>query len=209
MDDFELTIRVRNNQLVARRRELGMSSGRFAEVVNVYRSEYSGFETMRISPVTKHGDWKASAKRIAAFHCVEPGELWPESVLRVQSPVAVRTFAADELARLMPPAADRPALLASDVARLRHIVLACTPREEKILRMHHVDGLTLGEVGDYFGISRERVRQIELKATAKVRAAARKAEGVARRKADTAGWRDGRDRYLPPPQPEPETASHE
>ena len=55
----------------------------------------------------------------------------------------------------------------------RRILSKLTPREEKVLRMRFGVGQdaeqTLSEVGDFFEVSRERVRQIETKALKKLR----------------------------------------
>ena len=56
---------------------------------------------------------------------------------------------------------------------LREILKCLSPREEKILRMRYgIDfnmNHTLGEIGEDFALSRERIRQIEEKAIAKLR----------------------------------------
>jgi RNA polymerase primary sigma factor len=57
--------------------------------------------------------------------------------------------------------------------RLREILADLTPREQKIvaLRFGLEDGVmhTLEEVGNEFGVTRERIRQIEAKALEKIR----------------------------------------
>ena len=44
-----------------------------------------------------------------------------------------------------------------------------TEREQKILRMRYCDEMTLVEIGQYFGVTRERIRQIEAKAMRKMK----------------------------------------
>jgi len=57
--------------------------------------------------------------------------------------------------------------------RIREVIIDLTPREQKILRMRFGldDGVThtLEEVGKEFGVTRERIRQIEAKALDKIR----------------------------------------
>jgi RNA polymerase primary sigma factor len=57
--------------------------------------------------------------------------------------------------------------------RLKEILVDLTPRERKILSMRFglEDGIThtLQEVGEEFGVTRERIRQIEAKALEKIR----------------------------------------
>jgi len=58
-------------------------------------------------------------------------------------------------------------------ARLKEILVDLTPREQKILAMRFglEDGIThtLEEVGQEFGVTRERIRQIEAKSLEKIR----------------------------------------
>ena len=44
-----------------------------------------------------------------------------------------------------------------------------TEKEQKILRMRYCDGMTLVEIGQRFGVTRERIRQIEAKALRKMK----------------------------------------
>ena len=57
--------------------------------------------------------------------------------------------------------------------QIKEIVNDLQPREQKILRMRFGldDGIThtLEEVGNEFGVTRERIRQIEFKALEKIR----------------------------------------
>jgi len=64
--------------------------------------------------------------------------------------------------------------------RVRHILKTLTPREEKVLKMRFgidvASEHTLEEVGKDFGVTRERVRQIEVKALRKLRHPSRSKE---------------------------------
>jgi len=64
--------------------------------------------------------------------------------------------------------------------RARRVLACLTPREEKILRMRFGVGElkdhTLEEIGEVFTLTRERIRQIEAKALAKLRAPQRSRE---------------------------------
>ncbi|MBU1577783.1 MAG: RNA polymerase sigma factor RpoD [Candidatus Edwardsbacteria bacterium] len=71
---------------------------------------------------------------------------------------------------LTPEEASTYELLKNDITKVLHLL---TPREQKILRMRFgLDGEwahTLEEVGREFGVTRERIRQIEAKALMKLR----------------------------------------
>lgn len=44
-----------------------------------------------------------------------------------------------------------------------------SPREKEVLKWRHVDHLTLDETGKIYGVTRERIRQVEKKAIRKIR----------------------------------------
>lgn len=57
--------------------------------------------------------------------------------------------------------------------KVRRVLATLDPREEKVLRMRFgidgYEGLSLEKIGKEFGLTRERIRQIELRALAKLR----------------------------------------
>ena len=78
-------------------------------------------------------------------------------------------------AKIVPPT---EAMLQMDLSeRTRKILTTLTPREEKVLKMRFgIDekaDYTLEEVGEKFGVTRERIRQIEAKALRKLRHSSR------------------------------------
>jgi len=78
-------------------------------------------------------------------------------------------FVEDE--KIPPPSVDAARNLLKE--RLQEILVDLTPREQKILALRFglEDGIThtLEEVGNEFGVTRERIRQIEAKALEKIR----------------------------------------
>lgn len=62
--------------------------------------------------------------------------------------------------------------------QMGHVLASLTPREEKVLRMRYGIGepttYSLEEIGSRFALTRERIRQIELKALRKLRHATRR-----------------------------------
>ena len=78
-------------------------------------------------------------------------------------------FGEDE--KVPPPSVEAARNLLKE--RLKEILIDLTPREQKILAMRFGldDGVThtLEEVGSEFGVTRERIRQIEAKALEKIR----------------------------------------
>jgi RNA polymerase primary sigma factor len=72
---------------------------------------------------------------------------------------------------------DDPAEVAQDreiAAKLTQLIRELSPREELVITARFVEGKTLEEVGQRFQLTRERIRQIEEKALAKLRRAAKR-----------------------------------
>ena len=170
MKDFELEVRLRNNQLKRRRLELGMSGAELARAVGVNQNTYSAMETMRISPLTKGGEWTQTALKIADFHGLGPDELWPPSVLGVRRTMATLAASGEDIAALASalPNAERQLDGAQTVRLLRS---SLTPRDWEIVSALVIDGDTLEDAGVAHDLSRERVRQIKEKALWKIRKA--------------------------------------
>lgn len=81
-----------------------------------------------------------------------------------------------ELSNLVPDTSPGPQEIVEDKDRVKILleyVDKLEPRENKVIRMRYGldDGnfRTLDEVGQYFGVSRERIRQIEMKAIKKLK----------------------------------------
>lgn len=69
-----------------------------------------------------------------------------------------------------PPPAFVPALFGEvDPQRVADLIAALPVRERLLFTLRFHDHLTLAEIGDVFGISRERVRQIESNVIQKMR----------------------------------------
>lgn len=173
--DFEVTVRVRNNHLKSRRDELGFSQKDMAAILGVGGSTYAQFESMRTSPISTKGHWKGVPLALASFFNVMPEELFPDEVMSVTTPVVVRKVFADELiaitngsSRLCLPAS--AAYDATELSeQLSEALHTLTPREQKVMRMRFHDDLTIEAVGCELFITRERARQIEMKALRKLR----------------------------------------
>lgn len=182
--DFEVTIRIKNNQVRERRLELGMTQPQFAKAVECSSALVSAIECMRESPFTKKGEWKRWAKRMAEFLQVDPDTLWPKTILEVKKTVAVRRMDAPEM--LLTTNSQSSQLLALPpsehavddelAADIREAMKQClTPREYKVLSLRFgIDDpdeqdMTLAQVGKAIGTQSERARQIEAKALRKLR----------------------------------------
>jgi RNA polymerase sigma factor (sigma-70 family) len=179
-EDFDVTIKFRNNHLVEFREKMGMSAPKFAEWLEVSYHSYSRYESLRDAPIDRHGEWKRLAKYIAKRLKMKPEEIWPESVLCVQNPkvsLKLEGRRALAFARMFPqlPAPDDAVLEKERKEQVEEAFEDLTARERIVLRARfgmgsHEEPLTMVEVGKLIGgRSPERVRQIEAKALRKLR----------------------------------------
>jgi RNA polymerase sigma factor (sigma-70 family) len=171
--EIELEMRLRNNRLKQRRRELCLSGPQIAEQIGICYGVYIALESMRRSPLGKTGEWRPVAMQIAKFHGASCEELWPDSVLSVTNPVVRREIdARDMLALLDPESHDPERLLAQkeDAEGISRALDNLSARESDIIVGRFYDGLTYEQVGArlHGRISGERVRQIERNALRKL-----------------------------------------
>lgn len=180
---LEITFKVRNNLLKARRVELGLTAKRAAKLARVNYSTWSSYESLRISPVNrKTGAPRRSAESIARFFRCHFDDIWPAAVseierteVRLLADIAdLRPALSEGTQRLALPVGDRESYY--DEQELRDTVAAVLaefkPRTQAILRRYF--GLdcpaeTLEEIGASMHLMRERVWQIKEQALAQLR----------------------------------------
>lgn len=111
--------------------------------------------------------WSKHAKAIARFWEVEPGKLFPEAVCQVSTNRIVATASAKELQR-----SPEDAFMELETSKTVRAVLGTLDEKEAdiIRRRFGLDGEeeTLEQVADAYGVGRERIRQIELRALRKL-----------------------------------------
>lgn len=182
MNEFELTLRLKNNLVKRRRVELGLSVRQAAEAAGVSYGLWLDLEGLKVSPLdtshraVKHGaKWRPSAVRMAVFLGCQPEELFPDVIVAVKAPTVVKEIKASEALALAGyaqtlelPGTPEAALLSEEMRRdVNRALKTISPREELVLRLRM--DRTLDEVAAEFGVTRERIRQIEAKALRKLR----------------------------------------
>jgi transcriptional regulator with XRE-family HTH domain len=165
MKDFEVTVRLKNNRLKARRTQLGMTARDFAAAAGVVYASYLSLENLKEYPAyqkdsvrgIKAGDWRPIAKKIAAFHGCSPWELFPNAVNRVQKSEIVAEFSLEQLPEAvienipqLLPSPEDAAILNQQKDRVRELLDELTPREADVIRRRYGIGCreeTLKEIG--------------------------------------------------------------
>lgn len=144
MKDFHVTIRVRNNQLVERREELGFSQEMFAAACGISIGMYGRYECLRENPLDYYERWKAVALSIANFLEEDPETLWPEVVLLVKNPVALKRVAPEDLGLLIGQYTELAALPPSSLLEekergelVAHVLETLTLNEGLVLQMRY------------------------------------------------------------------------
>lgn len=184
MKDFEVELRIKNNQIKERREKLGFSQGQLAEAAGISIYQLRKFEAIRTRSTDQWGKWKESALKLAEFLCVEPDILFPEAAKSVVQPVIRKKLDAMEI----------PALAGSGVGEAtaalvennpqerleRHAIRdkvqkalsALTPRHALALRLRFgFDGKPphkLDDVASVLNVTRETARQTILIALSRV-----------------------------------------
>ena len=189
MEDFAVQVRLYNNQLKERRLALKMTQKEIAEAIGISLGNYGPYEcfgyNLEKSNVPKPynpetGVWSNIAKSIAAFHCVELEQLFPESVLAVDRNLVERKLSGMAAEALVSEAQTRRSL-PPDVHFYEQKELSQTidaamvqlnPREKKVVsRLFYGSYATspTTSLAAEMGVTRERVRQIAAKALRKIR----------------------------------------
>jgi len=183
MKELHVTIQAKNNLLLERRQELGLSQGRMAQLIGTNLDYYSALENMRLSPLTHKGKWRTTALKCAEYFDCSPEELFPKGIIAVDSSRAERTMDYDELSppslseygkRLLLLSEPESMVEANELAQqIRGLTTTLTPREEQVLQLRFglngQDLHTLNEVAEIYKVGPERIRQIESKALRKLR----------------------------------------
>lgn len=181
MKELELSLRIRNNRLKERREALGMTQGEFAAAVGMNRSTYGALECLRLAPLGRSGEWKECVLQLARFHCVEPEELFPSTVLKIKTSSARRKIDGVEIGALLSGHAEPPLIEGPEevidrralMTALKDALVALPPIMSEVLRsrfgLDDVEPRTLEAIGEELGVGRTRVRQIEIDALERAR----------------------------------------
>jgi len=183
MKDLQVTVQIRNNQILERRVNLGITQATLSRATGISQSTCNGLETMRINPRSKKGGFILAAEKLGIFFKVSAEVLFPEKMSAITENKVVRemdveNFAAlaDNLPSLLPSPENAVIALERRDA-IEEALQTLSPKEAQVLKMRFGIGgsrdHTLKEVGEHFGVQQERIRQIESVALRKLRHPAR------------------------------------
>ena len=176
MNDYRVRISVRNARLLRAIEQAGHRAGaQFATAVGIsYGGSLLPYLNLTRSPLTPDGLLRECAWALCDFLNASPSDLWSDAQLQpLEKNHSSIDLDADSVQTLAcGPASTDPIRLASHAQASRIIQDALdslTPREANVIREHFFADSTLDEIAERMEITRERVRQIEVKALRKLR----------------------------------------
>jgi len=177
--DYRVTIKVRNARLLNALAEVGETVGqKLADKLGISYMSLLALSNLKASPIDKDGNIRPIVLKLCEFTNKTPLELFSvDQLIPLETNTAEVDMTADDVEQLLLPSDGNgnPEKLLLDVQgihKLHELVDTLTPRETKVIQLRFgfdCPDHTYEEVGQIFGVSRERIRQIEAKALRKLR----------------------------------------
>ena len=181
MSDYELELKVKNGPLMARIREAGYSTvNEFAKKNKLSPSAVGELVNLKVPAYLqsgpKQGELRPFVLRVMnVLYASSPLEIFPERHLFESLPQNrfIGHVNENELTQLTNMAADDPSRylerLEAGPGDLNELVGIITKRELEVLKLRFLENKTLSEIAAQFGLSRDRIRQIEQRAFHRLR----------------------------------------
>jgi RNA polymerase sigma factor (sigma-70 family) len=173
--DYRVTVRIRNNNILKLIEDKGLPQYKVASEIGISYVTLIRYINMAESPLDVKNSIKESALKICTYFGKSLDEVWSlEQLTPIESNTRELEYSYHELTRLE-NVSDPILSLENDQLKENIDFTLDTklrPVESKILKLRfgfEGDPLSLAQVGDMLGVSRERVRQIEAKALRKLR----------------------------------------
>ncbi|TXT26170.1 MAG: hypothetical protein FD131_4287 [Rhodocyclaceae bacterium] len=177
MSDYRVRITVRNARLLRAIEQAGHRPGaQFAAAVGIsYYGSLLPYLNLTRSPLNREGLLRECAWALCDHLRASPSDLWSDAQLQPleqnHSSVDLDADSVQALVCGTRTAAD-PLRLASRAQAgriLQGALDSLTPREANVIRERFFVGSSLDEIAEQMEVSRERIRQIEVKALRKLR----------------------------------------
>ena len=179
MKEFRLKVSVRNNLLLSAIEAQGFASvAEFERACEIGIGRINNLVAMREAPISTSGEFSKNAKLVMEVLGAAPTDLWTEQQLtiKLKTNSGERAIDADIVQHLLEqksrtdylPSPEDSLLAAETAAIVEQVLGTLKPREKDILQERFEKDLTLEEVGNHHGLSKERIRGIEAKALRKL-----------------------------------------
>lgn len=181
MKDYRISVKVRNNRLLKAIEEAGGKPGnKWCDKNGLTYKMVNDLINMTISPLLETGELSKTASMLCDVLGKIPDELWSAEQLRpLEKNFSELEMDYQQVVAMLP--SDEQSYL-PDFYKLENeqtrsliesALATLTVKERAVMRLRFEDDLTLEECGEMLGVTRERVRQIEIKALRKLRHPAR------------------------------------
>jgi len=172
--EFRATLRIQNHRLIKLREDLGLNQGQAATEIGICASQLGRFESLKMTPIGKSGAWIPTAIKIAEYFGADLEWIWPMSILAYRGTGRyVTELSGDEIQNVL--AGEQPQT-PLEIAERNEIIddvqrqlVRLPERERDIVMSIYGNNETFKSVGDRYGLTRERIRQISLVAIRKLR----------------------------------------
>lgn len=182
---IRIEARIKNNVLYQAIHQMAKSVLVFCKSFDLTYPTVISLINLQLSPYTKKG-YRDICLKLSAVTEIAPDVLFPEELYRLESTKAVREYSFSELPAaqeklMLLEASDSPFedLAKDEMKKLLSDCLVMLPlRERRVIELFYGVGepederagdMTLDQIGDILGLSRERVRQIREKAIGRIR----------------------------------------
>ena len=178
VSDYHLQLKVKNGYLIALMQEWGITTAsELSRQTGVDQVKLGHILNLKTTAYRKDGHTVLKAVQILCdFFGVSVEAIFPEQHLRCA--VAQNTFSADvnlyEMQQITGLAATNPEQVleyfqTENRDAFEDMVKSLPPREQNVLRLRIKDDLTLEQTGECINVSKERVRQLEMRAYRRLR----------------------------------------
>lgn len=160
MTDFAIQIRVKNARLLRAIRSRYGTAAACSRATGVSQPVLGQLLAMKVSPLTKKGEWRPMVITLTEHLNINPDVVWPERLrdFTIKNPTAELELSAPQVESLMGQAAD-PILQLEQRDILSKLAASITPRQLDFI-MRHQAGETPDEIAESEGVGRARVHQI-------------------------------------------------
>ena len=177
MKDYRITVKVRNNRILKAVEETGSTfGGKWCEANGVDYHKAVQLVAMTASPINEEGHLIKAAVQLCDALNKTPDDLWSkEQIYPLEKNFSDMEMDHEQILALLPNDQrsiehDTSAVENAQASKLIGETLkSLTKREEECIRLRFYEDMTLEGCAQNMGITRERVRQIELRAIRKLR----------------------------------------
>jgi DNA-binding CsgD family transcriptional regulator len=168
-DEYAVKVTVRNGLILRQMKKLGIKSQtELAELSGVSPSMVGMLIRLKRRPLSAvTGEWLSVAFALSSALRLEPEELWTEKQRGMALESNSREVSMGEEEVMQLASGQGTEQMVQKVLTTRAVDSALKllpPREEQVVRRVFLENETLEEISDDLGVTRERVRQISLRA---------------------------------------------